>query len=194
MNKWKFWVPSRASQVALVVKNLPAKAGNVKDEGSIPRSGRSPGGGHSNPLQCSCLENSMDRGAWWATAHRVAKNQTRQKELNTHTHTLQVAQCSATQEEAVSWEGRDQRGIPGRGLTIGLPKAWSTSCWHSVVKFSWCSLSSRRGLIVWMPPLSHQSSHTWMSWVSVLGKQQWAGEAFLPCSYHSFPEEKCLIA
>ena len=46
----------------------------------------------------------------------------------THTHTLQVAQWPATQEEAVSWEGRDQRGIPGRGLTIGLPKAWSTSC------------------------------------------------------------------
>ena len=72
--------------MALVVKNLPANARNVKDEGSIPGVGRSPGGGHSNPLQRSCMENSMDRGAWWATAHRVAKNQTRQKELNTHTH------------------------------------------------------------------------------------------------------------
>ena len=51
------------SQVALGVKNMPANAGGVKDAGSIPGSGRSPGGGHDNPLQCSCLENPMDRGA-----------------------------------------------------------------------------------------------------------------------------------
>ena len=49
-----------ASQVALVVKNPPAKAGDVRDVGSIPETGRSPGGGHDNPLQYSCLENSMD--------------------------------------------------------------------------------------------------------------------------------------
>ena len=49
---------------------------NVGDKGSIPGSGRSPGGGHGNPLQYSCLENFMDRGAWQATVHRVAKNQT----------------------------------------------------------------------------------------------------------------------
>ena len=60
---------SWASQVALVIKNLPANAGD-------PGLGRSPGGGHSNPLQYSCLENPMDRGAWWATVHRVAKSQT----------------------------------------------------------------------------------------------------------------------
>ena len=56
-----------ASQVALVVKNLPANAGDVRDVGSIPGMKRSPGGGHGNPLQYSCLENHMDRGAWWAT-------------------------------------------------------------------------------------------------------------------------------
>ena len=50
--------------VTLVVKNPSAKAGDVGDAGSIPRSGRSPGGGHGNPLQYSCLENPMDRGAW----------------------------------------------------------------------------------------------------------------------------------
>ena len=55
-----------------VVKNLPANAG---DEGSIPRSGRSPGGGNGNPLQYSFLENSMDRGAWQATVHGLAKSQ-----------------------------------------------------------------------------------------------------------------------
>ena len=54
------------SQVALVVKNLPANAGDIRDVGSIPGSGRSPRGGNGNPLQHSCLESSMDRGAWWA--------------------------------------------------------------------------------------------------------------------------------
>ena len=63
-----------ASQVALVVKNLLANAGDVRDTGLIPGSGRSPQGGHGNPLQYSCLENPMDRGAWWATAHRIAES------------------------------------------------------------------------------------------------------------------------
>ena len=75
-----------ASQVALVVKNLPANAGDVRVVGSIPGSRRSPGGGHGNPLQYSCLENSMDRGAWWATVHRLTKSWTRLKRLNTHMH------------------------------------------------------------------------------------------------------------
>ena len=60
----------------LVVKNLPANAGNIRDMGLIPGSGRSPGGGHGNPLQYSCLEKPMDRGAWWATDHRVTKSWT----------------------------------------------------------------------------------------------------------------------
>ena len=54
-------------------------AGDVRDTGSIPGSGRSLGGGHGNPLQYPCLENSMDRGAWWATVHRVTKSQTQVK-------------------------------------------------------------------------------------------------------------------
>ena len=53
-----------ASQVALVVRNLPVNAGDTGDAGSIPGSGRSPGGGHDNPLQYFCLENPVDRGAW----------------------------------------------------------------------------------------------------------------------------------
>ena len=64
----------RASQVALTVKNLPADAGDIRDPGSVPESGKSPGGGHGNPLQYSCLENPMDRGAWWAVVHGVTKS------------------------------------------------------------------------------------------------------------------------
>ena len=60
----------------LVVKNPSANAGDVRDAGSIPGSGRFPGGGHGNPLQYSYLENPMDRGAWWAIIHGVAKSQT----------------------------------------------------------------------------------------------------------------------
>ena len=62
--------------MALVVKNLPANAGDLRDAGSIPGSERSPGGGHGHPLQYSCLENPMDRGAWQATFYRVAKTWT----------------------------------------------------------------------------------------------------------------------
>ena len=56
-----------------VVRNPPANAGDIRDVGSIPGSGRSPGEGNGNPLQYSCLENPMDRGTWWFTVHRVAK-------------------------------------------------------------------------------------------------------------------------
>ena len=59
-----------------VVKNQPANAGDARDTGSIPGWGRSPGGGNGNPLQYSCLGNSMVRGAWWAAAHGVTKSWT----------------------------------------------------------------------------------------------------------------------
>ena len=61
------------SQVALVVKNPPASAGDARDAGLIPGSGRSPGGGDGNPLLYACLENAVDRGPWQATDHGVAK-------------------------------------------------------------------------------------------------------------------------
>ena len=58
------------------VKNLPVRAGDIRDAGLIPGLGRSAGGGHGNPLQYSCLENPMDRGAWWATVHTATKSWT----------------------------------------------------------------------------------------------------------------------
>ena len=65
-----------ASQVVLAVKNPPANAGDARDTGLIPGSGRSPGEGHGNPLQYLCLENPMDRGAWKVTVQRVANSWT----------------------------------------------------------------------------------------------------------------------
>ena len=64
------------SQLALVVKNPPANAGDARDMGSIPGSGRSPGDGHGNSIQYSCLENPRDRGAWWAAVYEATQSQT----------------------------------------------------------------------------------------------------------------------
>ena len=69
--------------MVLVVKNLPAN-GEVRDSDSVPGLGRSPGGGHGNPLQYSCLENHIDKEAWQATVRRVAKNWPQLKQLSTH--------------------------------------------------------------------------------------------------------------
>ena len=77
-----FTFTSGAPQVVLVVKNPPADAGELRDMGSTPGSGRSSGGGHGNPLQYSCLENPMDREALWATAQRVTKSWRQLKQLS----------------------------------------------------------------------------------------------------------------
>ena len=75
-----------ACLMALVIKHAPASARDMRDSGSIPGWGRSPGGGHGNPLQYSCLEKPMDRGAWRATFHRVTKSQIQLKRSSMHTH------------------------------------------------------------------------------------------------------------
>ena len=96
---------------------LPTNAGDVRDVGSIPRSGRSPEGGHGNPLQYSCLENSMDRGAWWVTAwsQRVDHNWSDVTHTHTHTHTKyhQVLRRADSLEKTLmlgKTEGRRRRG------------------------------------------------------------------------------------
>ena len=73
---WSVSAAKRASQGVLVVKNLPANAGDIREVGLIPGLGRSPGGGHGYPLQYSYLENPMDRGAWRATIHGITKSRT----------------------------------------------------------------------------------------------------------------------
>ena len=87
-----------ASQVVLVIKNPPANSGDLRHSGSIPGWGRSPGGGHGNPLQDSCLENHMDRGAWWATVHGVSKSRARLS--NTRTH---WKKCCSSFTQLVTW-------------------------------------------------------------------------------------------
>ena len=82
------WAPW-ASQVALVVKNPTANTGDVRDMGLIPALGRSPGGGHDNPLQYSCLENPMDREARPAKVYRLTKSQTWLKQRSTQARTDQ---------------------------------------------------------------------------------------------------------
>ena len=81
-----------------MVKNPPANAGGPRDAGSIPGSGRSPGEGHGNPFQYSCLENPMGRGIWQATVYRVGKESETTEQLSTahtHTHTLKyIYACS----------------------------------------------------------------------------------------------------
>ena len=68
-----------------VVKNPPANAGDTRDAGLIPGSGRASTGGNGNPLQYSCLKNSRDRGSWWASTHRVAKSRS---QLSMHAHAM----------------------------------------------------------------------------------------------------------
>ena len=82
-----------SSQVALAVKNQPANAGDVRDGGWTPGLGRSPGGGHGNPLQYCCLENPTDREAWRATVHIVANTWTRLRSLSTHAGTGSLETC-----------------------------------------------------------------------------------------------------
>ena len=95
-----------------VVKNPRVNAG---DAGSVPGSGRSPGGGNGSPLQCSCLENSMDREAWWATVHGVTKSQTQQ---HTCLPSHQGFPSASNSKESTSNMG-DTGLIPGSGRSPG---------------------------------------------------------------------------
>ena len=90
--------------MALVVKNPPANVGDIRDTAWNPRLGRSPGEGHGNPLQYSCLGNPMDRGAWRATIHGVTKSQTQLK---------QCTHCSPTSSLSI--------GFPRQGYWSELP-------------------------------------------------------------------------
>ena len=82
--EYRQYFSTSATQMALAVKNLPANTGDTRDVGSIPGSRQSPGEGHDNPLQYSCLENSMDRGVWRATVHGASKSWTQMQRILTY--------------------------------------------------------------------------------------------------------------
>jgi len=126
------WRSQACSLVALVVKNPFANAGDIKDGGSIPGLGRSPGEGKGNALRYSCLGNPMDRGAWWATVHRVAESCPRLKQLNTH-----------TQEGPMPSSRYDTHGR--RHLAHDGP----TSCLSVILEASWLPQTEGSPIRVW---------------------------------------------
>ena len=110
-----------------MVKSLPANAGDIIDVGSIPRSGRSPGEGNGNPLQYPCLENSINRGAWWATVHGVTKSQD-WSNLAHIPRIISVYQWSlshfigSSEVKASACNAEDLGSIPGSGRSPGEGK------------------------------------------------------------------------
>ena len=113
-----------ASQVALVVKNPPASAGDVRDMGSIPGLERSPGEGNGNPLQCSCLENPMDWGVWRAAVLWIAKSWTWLKWLSLHACDSQ--KCSADLSWWWRWVSHATKADTTKGLnciTVPSPES-----------------------------------------------------------------------
>ena len=104
---FKVFLPS---QVALVVKNLPAMQVDIRDASLIPGSGRSPGGGHNNPLQCSCLENPGDGGASWAAVCGVAQSRTQLKRLS-----------SSSSSDLNEKEVQKGLGFPASSVVKNLP-------------------------------------------------------------------------
>ena len=106
-----------ASQMALVVKNLPADAGDERGVGSIPGLGRSLAGGHGNPLQYSCLENPTDRGAWRATVQGGPKESDTTKVLSTHC----VVSCSTVSNSETPWtQGSNLPSLESPALAGGF--------------------------------------------------------------------------
>ena len=99
------------SLVAIVVKNPPANAGDIRDAGSIPGLGRSPGGGYGHPLQNSSLENPKDRGSWRAIVHRVAHSRTRLKQCSTRAPVVQWLRLQASKAGGIG-------SIPNQGTKI----------------------------------------------------------------------------
>ena len=117
-----------ASQVGPVVKTLPANTGDGGHLGSIPGSGRPPGGGHGSPLQYSCLENPEDRGAWWAAAHRDTKTQTQQKRPRAHADFVLITGGKQVNLKGIACNDI-QTNSPAALETLGTDQAaCSTTC------------------------------------------------------------------
>ena len=107
-----------------MAKNLSANAGDERDASSIPGFGRSPGIGNGNPLQYSCLGNPMDRGAWWAAVHGVAKSRIRLSDFTFTFHFHALEKEIATHSSVLAWR------IPGMREPGGLPSMGSHRVGH----------------------------------------------------------------
>ena len=107
--------------MVLVVKNPPINAGDVSDAGSFPESGRSPGGGDGNPLQYSCLANPMDRVAWWAAVHGVAKSRRQLSDFTFTFHFHALEKEMATHVSIPAWQ-IPWTEKPGRLQSLGSKK------------------------------------------------------------------------
>ena len=138
---WGLWRPSSilalicgclraqwVSQVTLVVKNPPANSGDLRDMGSIPESGRSPGGGNGNPLHYSCLGNPMDRGAWWATVYGIAKSWTRLKRLSVHIEPIGNVSHTLPRSREI-WSETSESAVAGVSLLGMLAFDWWSRLW-----------------------------------------------------------------
>ena len=105
-----------------MVKNPSANAGDIRDESSIPESGRSPGGGPGHPLQCSCLKNPMDRRAWRATVHRVAESDT--TEVTYHAHTEIVIDKSMIRTSEWLYRDKKKGAMNRKSKQVGIFINW----------------------------------------------------------------------
>ena len=109
-----------ASQVVLVIKNLPASAEDIRDMGSIPGSGGSLGEGYGNPLQHSCVENPMDRGAWQAIVHGITKSLTWLKQFSKHKSSLAPSTMWGHRVNSCLWIGN-----PYQTQNLPVPQSWT---------------------------------------------------------------------
>ena len=180
---WLLW----AFPVALGVKNSPANVGDVRDVGWIPGSGRSPGGGQGNPLQYSCLENPMDRGAWW-TVHGVAKSQRRLKRLSTHT--LEPFLFTSTAELWLGW-------LFSLGFLLKGPSSADLTSWIRVgngPRVCPALTVSPLCLLLWVPSIPSPADSERQPLSRFGLRQQAAGEPHLfpPPNLHPF--FPCLLA
>ena len=107
-----------------MVKNPPANTGDIRDAGSVPESGRSPGKGNGYPLQYFCLKNPMDSGAWWAAVPRITKSQTRLSDFTLTFHFHALEQEMATHSSVLAWR------IPWTAEPGGLPSMGSHRVEH----------------------------------------------------------------
>ena len=146
-----------------MIKNMPANARDMRHR-FHPWVGKSPGGGHDNPLQYSCLENPMDRGAWRAMVHRLAKSQTQVKQLSTHTHTHAMPKVMVLGDRAFG--NRSRHHLVNRISTLvrgpaKLPPTPLPGLGHREVS---AVCSSEQGLLqnstVWAPALGLPTSET----------------------------------